>query len=72
MKDPRADYSRGLSHHTTTGSSRSTRTIPVPPAFGLTPGPNAFPLETHARGLVGHLVFAVTVDAVLSLLNRTA
>lgn len=44
----------------------------VPPALGLTPGPDAFPLETHARGLIGHLVYATTTDAVLALLNRTA
>ena len=27
------------------------------PALGLTPGPEAFPWQTHARGLVAHLVF---------------
>lgn len=43
----------------------------VTPALGLTPAPKAFPLETHARGLAGHLVFGVSVDAALALINRT-
>lgn len=40
------------------------------PMLGLTPGPKAFPLETHARGLAGHLVFGASVDAALAILNR--
>jgi hypothetical protein len=39
-------------------------------ALGLTPGPAAFPWQTHARGLVGHLVFGVAADASLRLLDR--
>ncbi|MDQ3605379.1 MAG: DUF1440 domain-containing protein [Gemmatimonadota bacterium] len=31
-------------------------------ALGLTPGPSAFPWETHARGLAGHLVFGVAAE----------
>lgn len=42
------------------------------PALGLTPGPTAFPWQTHARGLVGHLVFGTIADATLALLGATA
>lgn len=41
-------------------------------ALGLTPGPTAFPWQTHARGLAGHLVFGVTADTALRLLDRVA
>lgn len=40
----------------------------VTPVLGLTPGPLAFPWQTHARGLIGHLVFGATTEAMLSLL----
>lgn len=43
----------------------------ITPVLGLTPGPKAFPFETHARGLAGRLVFGASVDAALSLINRT-
>lgn len=42
------------------------------PALGLTPGPTAFPWETHARGLAGHLVFGATADAALNALEAVA
>ena len=32
-------------------------------ALGLTPGPTAFPWQTHARGFAGHLVLGVILDA---------
>lgn len=41
----------------------------VTPVLGLTPGPTAFPWQTHARGLVGHLVFGATTEGVLQLLG---
>jgi hypothetical protein len=41
-------------------------------ALGLTPGPTAFPWQTHARGLAGHLVFGVAADAVLRVLDGAA
>lgn len=41
-------------------------------ALGLTPGPTAFPWQTHARGLTGHLVFGVAADTTLRLLDRVA
>lgn len=41
-------------------------------ALGLTPGPTAFPWQTHARGLGGHLVFGVAADATLRLLDQVA
>jgi Protein of unknown function (DUF1440) len=44
----------------------------VVPALGLTPGPNAFPWQTHARGLVGHLTFGTVTDGTLRLLDRVA
>jgi uncharacterized membrane protein YagU involved in acid resistance len=42
------------------------------PALGLTPGPFAFPWQTHARGLGGHLVFGLVSEAVLEGLDRVA
>jgi uncharacterized protein DUF1440 len=32
-------------------------------ALGITPSPNAFPWQTHARGLAGHLVLGAVLDA---------
>src|SRR5690242_19143302 len=40
--------------------------------LGLTPGPQAFPWQTHARGLAGHLVFGTAANAVLSVLESAA
>lgn len=34
-------------------------------ALGLTPPPQEFPWETHARGLAGHLLYGVTAEATL-------
>jgi hypothetical protein len=42
------------------------------PALGLTPGATAFPWQTHARGLVGHLTFGTVTDGTLRLLDRVA
>lgn len=39
-------------------------------ALGLTPGPRAFPWQAHARGLAGHLTFAVAEEAQLSVFER--
>jgi uncharacterized membrane protein YagU involved in acid resistance len=39
------------------------------PLLRLTPGPFAFPWQTHARGLVGHLVFGAVAELTLSLLG---
>jgi hypothetical protein len=39
------------------------------PALGLTPGPRAFPWQTHARGLAGHLTFGTVTDGTLRLLD---
>jgi hypothetical protein len=41
-------------------------------AFRLTPGPAAFPWQTHARGLAGHLVFGVAAHATLQALDAVA
>lgn len=38
-------------------------------ALGVTPRPSAFPWQTHARGLAGHLVFGVAARAVLEALE---
>lgn len=35
------------------------------PLMGLTPGPAAFPWQTHARGLAGHLAYGMAEDAVV-------
>jgi hypothetical protein len=42
------------------------------PALGLTQGATAFPWQTHARGLVGHLTFGTVTDGTLRLLDRVA
>jgi hypothetical protein len=34
--------------------------------LGLTPGPQHFPWQTHARGLAGHLVYGAVADATLA------
>lgn len=44
----------------------------VTPGLGLTPGPKAFPWQTHARGLAGHLLFGTVVDTALETIERTA
>jgi hypothetical protein len=41
-------------------------------ALGLTPGPTAFPWQTHARGLAGHLTFGAVADATLGALQSAA
>jgi hypothetical protein len=41
-------------------------------ALGLTPGPTAFPWETHGRGLAGHLAFGLAADTSLRVLDRVA
>ena len=42
------------------------------PVLGLTPGPAAFPWQTHARGLGGHLTFGLVSEMVLEGLDRVA
>jgi uncharacterized membrane protein YagU involved in acid resistance len=42
------------------------------PALGLTPGPTAFPWQTHARGFVGHLTFGTVTEGTLRVLDRVA
>jgi uncharacterized membrane protein YagU involved in acid resistance len=39
------------------------------PLAGLTPGPKAFPWQTHARGLAGHLSFGLVTDTTLRVLD---
>ena len=38
-------------------------------ALGLTPPPNAFPWQAHARGLAGHLVYGGVANATLMALD---
>lgn len=40
------------------------------PLLRLTPGPGAFPWQTHARGLGGHLAFGMATELVLEGLDR--
>jgi uncharacterized protein DUF1440 len=40
--------------------------------LGLTPPPQAFPWETHARGLTGHLAFGIVADRTLRVLDAVA
>jgi hypothetical protein len=42
------------------------------PLLGLTPGPKAFPWQTHARGLAGHLVYGTVANAALARLEHGA
>lgn len=44
----------------------------ITPVLGLTPGPGAFPWQTHARGLAGHLTFGAVADATLATLQPAA
>ena len=37
--------------------------------LGLTPPPKAFPWETHARGLSGHLAYGIVADRTLRMLD---
>ena len=39
------------------------------PALGLTKGPAAFPWQTHARGLAGHVSFGAVADGTLRVLD---
>lgn len=39
------------------------------PLLGFAPGPAAFPWQTHARGLAGHLVFGGVAEITLGLLE---
>lgn len=39
------------------------------PLLGLSPGPGAFPWQTHARGFIGHLVFGMVVETALEWLE---
>ena len=41
-------------------------------ALGLTPGPSAFPWQTHARGLAGHLVFGAVTNTTLAAIQPAA
>jgi hypothetical protein len=41
----------------------------VVPLLGLTPGPRAFPWQTHARGLAGHLSFGTVTEGTLRILD---
>jgi hypothetical protein len=36
----------------------------------FTPPPQAYPVESHLRGVVGHLVFGATLGALLALARR--
>jgi uncharacterized membrane protein YagU involved in acid resistance len=42
------------------------------PALGLTKGAGAFPWQTHARGLAGHLTFGTVTDGTLRVLDAIA
>ena len=44
----------------------------VTPALGLTKGPAAFPWQTHARGLAGHLVFGTVANTALAAIQPSA
>ncbi len=64
---PNADWGQGLASGTVFWLLMDEV---VTPALGLTPGPTAFPWQTHARGLAGHVVFGMVADSTLKLLDR--
>lgn len=39
------------------------------PLLGLSPGPRAFPWQTHVRGLIGHLAFGLAADTALDIVG---
>lgn len=41
-------------------------------ALGLAKPPQAYPWQTHARGLAGHLVYGLVAETSLDLLDRAA
>lgn len=42
------------------------------PLLGLSRGPMAYPWQSHARGLAGHLTFGVVTETTLDLLDQVA
>lgn len=64
-----ADVARGLAFGTAFWLLMDEGATPL---LRLTPGPGAFPWQTHARGLAGHLVFGAVADATLDLLQHAA
>ena len=42
----------------------------VNPAMGFAADPRRYPWQTHARGLVAHLILGVVTEAVLSMLDQ--
>lgn len=42
------------------------------PLLGLSEGPMAYPWQSHARGLAGHLTFGLIAETTLDLLDQVA
>ncbi len=42
------------------------------PLLGLTSGPTRYPWQTHARGLIGHLVLGGVTDTVFDVLSQAS
>jgi uncharacterized membrane protein YagU involved in acid resistance len=42
------------------------------PLLGLIPGPTRYPWQTHARGLIGHLVLGAVTDTVFDVLSQAS
>lgn len=63
---PRARAGRGLAYGAAFSLLVDEGAVPL---LGLSPGPLAFPWQTHARGLIGHLVFGAVADATLRLVD---
>ena len=40
------------------------------PLLGFSPGPLAFPWQTHARGFIGHLVYGGVIEAAMRVQDR--
>lgn len=66
-RDPLVRWGRGLRYGAALSFTVDEGLLPL---LGLSPGPTAFPWQTHARGFVGHLVFGVVAETVLAGLDR--
>jgi hypothetical protein len=66
-KLPVLDVGRGLAFGTAFWALADEAAVPL---LGLTPGPRAFPWQTHARGLAGHLAYGVVAHTALDAAER--
>lgn len=63
---PGAAAGRGLAYGAALSLAVDEGAVPL---LGFAPGPRSFPWQTHARGVLGHLVYGAAADAVLRSLR---